>query len=62
MVGSFSGGQIENAVVVRLECIPQIDPTAKELADLPPGWHAWRRSKEQPWVREPNPTQASIDV
>ena len=58
----WADAKIENAVVVCLECIPQIDPTVTELADLPPGWQAWRRSKGQPWVREPNPTQASIGI
>jgi hypothetical protein len=29
------------------------DPSVLELADLPPGWHAWRRSRDAPWQRAP---------
>ncbi len=35
----------------------EIDPSVRGLADLPPGWHAWRRSVDEPWVREPNADQ-----
>src|SRR5256885_148259 len=38
-------------VVVSLRDILQIDPTTAELADLPPGWHAWRESKSSAWQR-----------
>jgi hypothetical protein len=27
------------------------DPTLPELADLPPGWCAWREAPDQPWQR-----------
>jgi hypothetical protein len=47
--------QEDQAVIVRLSHIVDSDPTIRELADLPPGWHAWRRSKGEPWIREPNP-------
>jgi hypothetical protein len=31
--------------------IVKLDSSVVELADMPPGWHAWRRSKCEPWVR-----------
>ena len=30
-----------------------LDPTLLELADLPPGWCAWRDSVGRTWSREP---------
>lgn len=44
-----------DACVVGLECAVALDPTVRELADLPPGWHAWRSSRGAPWHRAPNP-------
>ncbi len=46
---------VEDGVVVCLEHILSLDPSIRELADLPPGWHAWRRAADEPWTREPNP-------
>ena len=46
---------LSDAVVVCLSEILKLDPSVREIADLPPGWHAWRRSVGKPWVREPNP-------
>jgi hypothetical protein len=28
------------------------DPTLREIADLPPGWIAWRENASAPWTRE----------
>ncbi|AIP33011.1 hypothetical protein DR64_537 [Paraburkholderia xenovorans LB400] len=39
------------AALVSLESIMKIDGTIAELADLPLGWHAWRKSKSEPWQR-----------
>ncbi len=44
----------EDASVVSLEEIVKLDPTVLEVADLAPGWHAWRQSGDHEWVREPN--------
>lgn len=33
------------------------DPSVRDLATLPGGWRAWRRDRENPWVREPDPEQ-----
>ena len=30
-----------------------LDPTLHQIADLPPGWCAWRDTIDQPWSREP---------
>jgi hypothetical protein len=32
-----------------------LDSSLLELADLPPGWCAWRDSPEEPWSREEVP-------
>jgi hypothetical protein len=42
-----------DACVVGLGEIVARDPSLLELADLPPGWHAWRRSTSSPWRRAP---------
>ena len=44
-----------DARVVGLDCVVAIDPSLRELADLPLGWRAWRDEPKQPWKREPNP-------
>ena len=30
------------------------DPSLREIADLPPGWIAWRESPAHPWIRRPS--------
>ncbi len=42
----------EDAVIVALQEIYDRDSTIGELADLPLGWHAWRRTQTQAWQRE----------
>ncbi|MEM9266514.1 MAG: hypothetical protein AAGA46_13415 [Cyanobacteria bacterium P01_F01_bin.13] len=37
--------------VVGMGCIVGIDPTLKEIADLPPGWGAWRETAGGSWTR-----------
>lgn len=46
-----------DACVVGLGEIVARDPSVIELADLPPGWHAWRSSSAAPWQRAPNPRE-----
>jgi hypothetical protein len=41
--------------VAHLDCLYGIDPTIGEVADLPPGWRAWREAVGKPWVREVRP-------
>jgi hypothetical protein len=43
----------EDAKIVALEEIINFDPSLLLLADLPPGWHAWRRIVGDPWTRKP---------
>jgi hypothetical protein len=40
-----------DAMVVSLKEIVDLDPSVLELADLPLGWRAWRVSKVSPWER-----------
>jgi hypothetical protein len=36
-------------MVVALSEMLEIDPTIEQLAQMPPGFHAERSSKQQPW-------------
>lgn len=42
----------EDARIVCLSHVLELDPSMKELASLEPGWVAWRESALSPWVRE----------
>ena len=42
-----------NALLVSMASVVSIDPSLKEIADLPPGWQASRLSKSSAWVRGP---------
>jgi hypothetical protein len=48
-----SEARAEDAKMIALEEAVDLDPSVLELADLPVGWHAWRKSVEDPWIREP---------
>ena len=43
----------DEAAVVGLGEIVKLDPSVVEVADLPPGWHAWRPNRSAPWRRAP---------
>ena len=49
----------DDAVVVLLGEMVQFDPSLAALADLPPGWHAWRASPDGPWQRAEGEPPAS---
>lgn len=49
--------RIEDAVVICSHHIVDKDPTIKELADLPRGWHASRSDISHPWEREKSPPE-----
>jgi hypothetical protein len=51
----WEDANVEEGVVVCFSHIVEFDPSIRELADLPPGWHAWRRTVDEPWTRVPNP-------
>ena len=44
----------DDVKIVALSTIVRLDPSVQELADLPLGWHAWRRASDQPWQRAKN--------
>jgi hypothetical protein len=43
-----------DAALVALSTIVRRDPGVLEVADLPPGWRAWRASAASPWQRGPD--------
>jgi len=43
--------KVEDAVIVCMSHIVEADPTVCEVADLPPGWRAWRERVGSLWVR-----------
>jgi hypothetical protein len=51
----LTGGpfDVADAMIVGLREVYQIDPSIGQLADLPPGWQAWRSAADQPWQRQP---------
>jgi hypothetical protein len=52
---TLADANVEDGVVLCFADIVARDPSLFQLADLPPGWHAWRETKEHPWQREVNP-------
>jgi hypothetical protein len=46
------GARAEDAKIISLEEAVELDPSVLQIADLPVGWHAWRSSVEEPWIRE----------
>lgn len=47
--------ELEEARVVSLRSILEIIPNVAELADLPPGWRAWRAEVGESWQRSKKP-------
>jgi hypothetical protein len=45
----------QDAALVALSEIVELHPDVVELAEMPPGWHAWRRNSSDPWIVELNP-------
>lgn len=52
----LAGGEFDVAdgLLVSLRSMVERDPGLAELADLPPGWRAWRQAPLMPWQREPD--------
>jgi hypothetical protein len=46
-----TGTDERHAALVSLQSVVSRDPTVAELADLPPGWCAFRTAKNAPWQR-----------
>jgi hypothetical protein len=40
-----------DAAVISLGAVLKLDESIAELADLPPGWHAWREFQSSSWQR-----------
>src|SRR5262249_35896607 len=58
---TLADAKVEDGVVLCFADVVAKDSTLYELADLPPGWHAWRESTAHPWRREPNPHDDESD-
>jgi hypothetical protein len=43
----------EQAAVACLAEIVRLDPSVRDVADMPPGWQAWRQDRTSPWRRAP---------
>jgi len=54
-IGS-SNALVADCKLVSLEEIAQLDPTILEVADLEPGWQAFRDFVGAPWIRRPHPS------
>jgi len=46
---------VSDAAIVALSEIVSRDSTLLQVADLPPGWRAWRSSTLAPWQRSAQP-------
>ena len=44
----------ENAMLVSLLSMVNRDASLRDVADLPPGWYAWRERPGVPWRRSPD--------
>jgi len=44
---------VGETTLTSLQKVVALDPSLTELADLPLGWHAWRRAANDPWTRAP---------
>ena len=42
---------IDEAVLISMADAVALDPSIREVADLPPGWTAWRSAPGKPWQR-----------
>ena len=49
---SAAGASVADLMIVSLRSVFDIDPSIADLADLPPGWEASRRSRGEPWRRQ----------
>jgi len=45
---------VEEVRVIAMHEALRIDPTLRQIADLPPGWIAWRKGASGPWSRQPH--------
>lgn len=52
---------VKDAMLVCLEEIVRLDPSVLEVADLPPGWQAWRKGPGAKWERRERPADEEED-
>jgi hypothetical protein len=45
---------VKNALIVSMQHVLNLDPSLRDVADLPPGWLARRAHVGAQWSREPN--------
>ena len=51
----YAGNKSEkDSMIVSLEEMFTIDPSIAELADMPSGQMAYRKTKDSPWIRKPH--------
>lgn len=53
--------ELEDAVLVGMATVVDCDITLREVADLPPGWEAWRVAVGSPWQRRISTAVATHD-
>ena len=46
-----SAVDIDNAALISMAEAVALDPSIREVADMPPGWTAWRSARGEPWQR-----------
>lgn len=51
----ISDASMDDAMLVSLEAIVRLDPTVLDVADLPPGWQAFRNAVGEVWTRREQP-------
>jgi len=57
----LTGGKFvaEDSRLVTLQVMVELEPTLRDLADLPSGWEAERKDRNQPWQRWEMPYEDS---
>lgn len=46
----------EEVCIISLYRALELDPSLQQIADLPPGWVAWRTAPDRPWQRQAGTT------
>lgn len=44
--------------VMTMRTLLEMDDSLRSIADLPPGWRAWREKRGDAWFKEPDPAFA----
>jgi hypothetical protein len=54
--------KVEDCKIVGLGEMVSKDASLYKLADMPPGWHAWRKSVNEPWIKAVDPSNYEKSV